>query len=152
MPYVLIGLIGYAFLYEYFLRLMMVLCMLTATNVFGYEMDFRLIPYFIGSLYGGLPTLVVLTFIYIALRIPMLDSGWETLSFVLSVAGFVLLMVFSIRPFQRASSLRKEHIGVQLMSDFMLYFIITVTGFISVSEESWSSLAQAITAAKSSCE
>lgn len=116
----------------------MILCMLTATNVYGYDVDFRLIPYLLGSLYGGLPTLAVLTFIYIAMRIPMLDSIWEIVSFILFTVGFVPLMLFSIRPFERASALLKEYKGILLMSVLMIYFIITITGYISISEASWS--------------
>lgn len=116
----------------------MILCMLTAPNIYGYEVDFRLIPYLIGSLYGGLPSLAVLTFIYIGLRIPMLDSGWEIISFIIFIIGFVSLILLSMRSFQRSSVLRKERKGILLMSVFMLYFIITITGYLSVNEASWS--------------
>ncbi|CAM3991574.1 ATP-binding protein [Paenibacillus alkaliterrae] len=121
-----------------FCSVSMALCMMTAPNIFGYEVDFRLIPYMIGSLYGGFPALAVLTLVYVTMRIPMLDSTWETVSFIIFVAGFVPLIFLSIGPFRRASALRKERYGLQLMSLLMLYFIVTITGFISVSEEKWS--------------
>ncbi|MDQ8732978.1 ATP-binding protein [Paenibacillus sp. LHD-38] len=115
----------------------MILCMLTATSVFGYEADFRLIPYLIGSLYGGLPTLAVLSAIYVGIRIPMLDSVWELFSFITFIIVFATLIVLSIHHFQQASALLKKRKGLQLMSGMMLYYIITITGFISFSKETW---------------
>ncbi|OBZ13499.1 ATP-binding protein [Bacillus sp. FJAT-26390] len=129
---------GMPFFMGIFCGTSMILCMLTAPNVFDYEVDFRLIPYLLGSLYGGFPTLTVLTFIYIVLRVPMLDSIWESVSFILFVVGFVTLMLFSIRPFKRASALSKEYKGTLLMIILMLYFSISVTAFISFSEATWS--------------
>ena len=106
----------------------MVLCMITAPNVFGYEVDFRIIPYLIGSLYGGVPTLAALSFIYIGMRIPMLDSVWETVSFILFIVGFVSLIMLSIRSFGRASVVRKKRKAIILMSVLMLYCIIDDNG------------------------
>ncbi|WP_139995868.1 two-component system sensor histidine kinase NtrB [Paenibacillus paridis] len=116
----------------------MLLCMLSTSNVLGYDVDFRLIPYLIGSLYGGLPTLVILTVIYAAVRIPMLDSGWEAVSFIMLLIVFIPLVLLSVRPFSRASALYKERKGLLLMSVFMLYFVISMIGFISYSDVSWS--------------
>jgi len=118
----------------------MVLCMITAPNVFGYEVDFRIIPYLIGSLYGGLPTLAALSFIYIGMRIPMLDSVWETVSFILFIVGFVPLVVLSIRSFSRAPVARKKRKAMLLMAAMMLYFIVTITGYVSFSGAAWTTM------------
>lgn len=118
----------------------MLLCMLTASNIFGYEVDFRLIPYMLGSLYGGLPALAILTVIYAAMRIPMLDSAWETVSFILFLSGFVPLMLLAIRPFGRASAQRKQRNGMLFMCALILYFIVSISGFLSAREEPWSFL------------
>lgn len=120
-----------------FCSVSMALCMLTAADVNGFEVDFRLIPYMIGSLYGGFPALGVLTLLYILMRIPMLDGLWETLSFTLFLVTFVPLLYLSVRPFQRASALRKEQGGLLLMSVLMLYFIISLIGYISASGLTW---------------
>lgn len=121
-----------------FCGLSMVLCMVTATTVFGYEADFRLIPYLIGALYGGVPTLILLTVIYIGIRIPMLDSMWEILSFGLFVVVFVPTILMAIRRFQRISADRKKIKGLLIMSGMMLFYSITIIGFISIIEEKWS--------------
>ncbi|RCW47455.1 ATP-binding protein [Paenibacillus prosopidis] len=118
----------------------MVLCMLAAPTVLGYEIDFRLIPYMLGSLYGGLPALAVLTAIYAAMRIPMLDSAWETVSFILFIIGFVPLMLLAIRPFGRASVQRKQRNGLLFMCMLMLYSIVSISGLLSAREEPWSFL------------
>lgn len=124
-----------------FCGLSMILCMVTAPDLHGYEVDFRLIPYMIGSLYGGVPTLVVLTLIYIIVRIPMLESGWEMISFVIFVVGFIPLMLLSIPSFKRSSIIsrvRKERTGMLLMTMMTLYYIISITGFMSFQGTWWS--------------
>ncbi|MGO4546824.1 nitrogen regulation protein NR(II) [Paenibacillus sp. 2TAB23] len=121
-----------------FCGLSMILCMLTATTVFGYEADFRLIPYLIGALYGGVPTLILLTLLYIGIRIPMLDSMWEIFSFSLFVVVFVPTILMAIRRFQRISADRKKIKGLLIMSGMMLFYSITIIGFISIIEEKWS--------------
>ncbi|MGM0883359.1 MAG: ATP-binding protein [Bacillota bacterium] len=118
----------------------MVLCMLASPTVMGYEFDFRLIPYMLGSLYGGLPALAVLTAIYAAMRIPMLDSAWETVSFILFIIGFVPFMLLAIRPFGRASVQRKLRNGLLFMCVLMLYSIVSISGLLSAREEPWSFL------------
>ncbi|MBB3150943.1 signal transduction histidine kinase [Paenibacillus endophyticus] len=118
--------------------LSMILCMLTATTVFGYEADFRLIPYLIGALYGGGPTLILLTLLYIGIRIPMLDSMWEIISFSIFVVVFVPIILMATRRFQRISSDRKKIKGLLIMSGMMLFYSITIIGFISIIEEKWS--------------
>jgi PAS domain S-box-containing protein len=118
----------------------LVLCMLTGQTVSGYAVNFGLIPYLLGSLYGGLPALAVLTVIYAAMQIPMLDSGWETVSFILFIIGFIPLMLLAIRPFQRASAQRKKRNSLLFMSVLLLYFTISVSGFLSEREEPWSLL------------
>ncbi|MCA0756110.1 PAS domain-containing protein [Paenibacillus sp. N4] len=123
-----------------FCSVSMALCMLTAADVNGFEVDFRLIPYMIGSLYGGFPALGILTLLYILMRIPMLDNVWETASFFLFIVSFVPLLYLSIKPFQRASALRKERNGLLLMSVLMLYFIISLFGYISASGFTWTVL------------
>ncbi|WP_243864948.1 ATP-binding protein [Paenibacillus castaneae] len=91
-------------------------------------MDFHLIPYMIGSLYGGWPALALLTLICVIVQYPTLDNFQELASFILFTAGFVMLMSISYRPFHQLSALRKERNGLLLMSVLMLYLVITLTG------------------------
>jgi signal transduction histidine kinase len=119
----------------------MMLCMLTGPTLMGYEVDFRLIPYVIGSLYGGLPTLAVLTIIYTAVRIPMLDSSWEMISFIILVVAFVPFMLLSIPSFKRSSLLgkeQKERKGLLIISILIVYYIASFTGFMSSNGIWWS--------------
>ncbi|WP_054023324.1 ATP-binding protein [Bacillus sp. FJAT-28004] len=119
----------------------MMLCMLTGPNLMGYEVDFRLIPYVIGSLYGGLPTLAVLTIIYTAVRIPMLDSSWEMISFIILVVAFVPFMLLSIPSFKRSTLLgkeQKERKGLLIISILIVYYIASFTGFMSSNGIWWS--------------
>ncbi|WP_424767366.1 ATP-binding protein [Paenibacillus sp. sgz302251] len=120
-----------------FCGISMVLCMLTAPNFFGYELDFRIIPYLIGSLYGGQPALAILSLLNIGMRIPMLDSSWETISFLLLFIGCIPLIWAAIRPFQRASALRKERSVLLLMSVILLYFVVIFTGFNTWRDVTW---------------
>jgi len=121
----------------------MVLCMVTAPDLLGYEVDFRLIPYVIGSLYGGVPTLAVLTIIYIAVRVPMLEGSWEMINFIIFVIGFVPLMLYAIPSYQRTSVLCKEQKkrkGLMIMSILILYYIITVSGIMLFNGIWWSNV------------
>ncbi|WP_246096578.1 two-component system sensor histidine kinase NtrB [Paenibacillus sinopodophylli] len=117
----------------------MLLCMLTASNVLGYEADFRLIPYLIGALYGGWPTLAFLSGLYIVLRIPMLDSVWEMVSFGLFLAIFIPLILLAVRQFQRDSAEHKRKKALLIMTGMMLYYLISMKGYITVNGEQWTS-------------
>ncbi|WP_339204632.1 ATP-binding protein [Paenibacillus sp. FSL K6-3182] len=121
----------------------MVLCMVTAPDLLGYEVDFRLIPYVIGSLYGGVPTLAVLTVIYIVVRVSMLEGSLEVINFIIFVIGFVPLMLYAIPSFQRTSVLGKEQKkrrGLVIMSILILYYIISVTGIMLFNGIWWSNV------------
>jgi PAS domain S-box-containing protein len=112
----------------------MALCMITSQSVHGYELDFRLIPYTVASLYGGLPTLVVLTIVYAAFRIPMLDNLSEFVIFSVFIIIFMMGMSATLRHFHRVSSLRKKRIGLFIMSLVCLYYSLTFILYFSVQE------------------
>ncbi|WP_245600189.1 ATP-binding protein [Paenibacillus harenae] len=115
----------------------MVLCIMSASNAFGYDLDFHAVPYMIGALYGGVPVLVVMSFVYFAIRIPMLDGMWETVSFILYMIVFIPLIGLSIRPFARASALNKERRGLQLMSFMVIFIFVMITGYIHSRNAEW---------------
>jgi len=120
----------------------MILCMVTAPDLIGYEVDFRLIPYVIGSLYGGVPTLAVLTIIYICVRIPMLETTWEMISFIIFVVGFIPLMLYAIPSYKRSSVLckdQKKFKGLMIMSILIVYYIVSISGSMSFNGIWWTS-------------
>ncbi|MGO4537446.1 ATP-binding protein [Paenibacillus sp. 2TAB19] len=112
----------------------MALCMITSQSVHGYELDFRLIPYTVASLYGGLPTLVVLTIVYAVFRIPMLDNLSEFVIFSVFIIIFMMGMSATLRHFHRVSSLRKKRIGLFIMSLICLYYALTFILYFSVQQ------------------
>ncbi|MDQ0112033.1 PAS domain S-box-containing protein [Paenibacillus harenae] len=112
----------------------MALCMITSRSLHGYDLDLRLIPYTIASLYGGLPTLIALTVAYVTIRIPMLDNWQEAVIFGVFIICFILLMVVAIRPFQRSSALRKKRLGLILMGIICAYYSISLIVYFSLQQ------------------
>ncbi|WP_337098434.1 ATP-binding protein [Paenibacillus sp. YIM B09110] len=112
----------------------MALCMITSQSVHGYELDFRLIPYTVASLYGGLPTLVVLTIVYAAFRIPMLDNLSEFVIFSVFIIIFMMGISATLRHFHRVSSLRKKRIGLFIMSLVCVYYSLTFIFYFSLQQ------------------
>lgn len=112
----------------------MALCMITSRSLHGYELDFRLIPYTIGSLYGGLPTLIALSVVYAVFRIPMLDNWQEAIIFGLFIISYILLMAVAIRPFQRSSALRKKRLGLILMGIICAYYSTSLIIYLTLQQ------------------
>lgn len=89
-----------------------ILCLLTTATVDEYEVDFRIVPYVIGSLFGGHRALAALSLVYTVLRIPTLDSTDESVSFIIFICISAALLLSVMKHFQIASSIRKEKIAV----------------------------------------
>ncbi|MBD3921597.1 histidine kinase [Paenibacillus sp. PR3] len=105
----------------------MVLCMLLSHHSqFGYQFDARLIPYVVGSLYGGYWSMGALTVIYIVSRLPLLDTSNQWISFGLLLLIFCPLLMMSIRPFQLAKRMDKQKIGAALVTVLQLFFSTTM--------------------------
>ena len=105
----------------------MILCMLLSHHSqFGYQFDARLIPYIVGSLYGGYWSMGALTAIYIVSLLPMLDTINEWIAFGLLLLIFCPLLMISIRPFQLARRIDKQKIGAALVTVLKLFFCSTV--------------------------
>lgn len=94
----------------------MILCLLTTSMVLEYEIDFRIVPYLIGSLYGGYRVMLGLTLLYSFLRIPAIDTIGELIGFSIYHFIIVAILLMVIRPFQRASAAGKEKIGLLIVS------------------------------------
>ncbi|WP_052350602.1 ATP-binding protein [Paenibacillus gorillae] len=102
------------------------LCMLASYKLNDYEMNFRMIPYLIGSLYGGPYAVLGLSVLYTILRIPTLESATEVVFFVAFMAAYIPAMLFISKPFQRSPRYKKQRIVMVLMTTVLLYFIISI--------------------------
>ncbi|MDQ6421186.1 ATP-binding protein [Paenibacillus sp. LHD-117] len=102
----------------------MILCALTASLVHEYDVDFRMVPFLIGSLYGGYRAFLGLGLLYISLRIPSLDNDYEIWGFLVFILLFSVMLLAVIRKFQLASNVHKERIGIMMMGIITLYLII----------------------------
>lgn len=105
----------------------MVLCMLLSHHSQdGFQFDARLIPYVVGSLYGGFWSMAPLTIIYIVSRLPLLDTSNQWISYGLLLFIFIPLLMLSIRPFQLAKRRDKQKIGATLVTVLQLFFSTTM--------------------------
>lgn len=104
--------------------LSILLCLLTTSSVNDYEVDFRIVPFLIGSLYGGYRAMIALTVLHTALRIPTLSSLEETICFIIFLCFTVLLLLFAIGRFQRASNISRERIGISVI--FLQLLVTTI--------------------------
>jgi len=109
----------------------LVICMLSAPSLSGYEIDFRFVPFMIGSLYGGIRGLVLLSIAYVAASIPLNNTLWESLSGNIIVVIIIFLLYIAIGPFNRVSSSRKERIGVAFIAFCMLLCSLSFYGYLA---------------------
>lgn len=129
---------GFKLFIVVFCGIAMLLCTLTSPHFFNYDLSFRFVPYILGSLYGGYWALAGLTVLNVITRIPTLDSASETVSFALLTLFSVILLLISIRSFQRASPVRKIRKGIMLMSLMALLIIILFNNYLVVNDLAWS--------------
>ncbi|WP_127533777.1 ATP-binding protein [Paenibacillus kobensis] len=105
----------------------MVLCMLMSMHMeSGYQFDIRLIPYIIGSLYGGYWSMGALTLLYTSLRIPFFNTDGEWLAFGMFLIIFCPMVLLSIQPFQLARRKDKQKIGAVLITVLQLFYGTTM--------------------------
>lgn len=116
-----------------------ILCMLTSSNFNGYDIDFRLIPYLIGSLYGGYPVFIGLSLLYAGSRLPYLDNTWEALSFILFSFLFIVTFIVVNRSFRKATASQKERIGLVITSIYGLYLFVIIHIYITKTGMIWNS-------------
>ncbi|QAY68088.1 ATP-binding protein [Paenibacillus protaetiae] len=94
----------------------MLVCLLLCYDFHGFDIDFGIVPYLTGSLYGGVPGIVVLSGIYVLTRAPMLQSAGETIAFV-SFLGLFMLALFKLYPlFNAANAKNKLKISTSIIS------------------------------------
>ncbi|MEK3882819.1 ATP-binding protein [Paenibacillus sp. PL2-23] len=118
--------------------LAMLLCLLLSTpSVNDYEVDFRIVPFVIGSLYGGYRALAVLSILHVVLRAPTLSSVEEAVSFSLFLAFAVLLLTGFMGRFQRESPEGRERIGVTVISFQIIITISMMTVIMGMNGRPW---------------
>lgn len=103
----------------------MALCMIFTKDYHGCELNFRLLPLLIGSLYGGPYYLLLLSGVYTALRIEYLDSIGETVVFVVFIIIYIAVLLAVHGPFQRADRRRKIRIVMMLISGMCAFVILS---------------------------
>ncbi|MFF2885397.1 nitrogen regulation protein NR(II) [Paenibacillus sp. NPDC057967] len=117
----------------------MVLCLLTTSSVHEYEIDFRVVPYLIGSLYGGYRALAALTVLYAGLRMTTVDYMEEMYGFLVYLIVFLVILLFLIGPFQKAAAAKKEKIGVFIVSILLVVLISIIYVLMSQAGAPWTS-------------
>lgn len=115
----------------------MTLCALTTSLILEYNADFRIVPFLIGSLYGGYRAFGVLLVLYILLRLPTIDNAYESWGFTFTMLVFSILLVVFIRKFQQANSLYRERIGLLIMSVVALVVILLTKIYMVSVDLSW---------------
>ncbi|MFD0961466.1 ATP-binding protein [Paenibacillus chungangensis] len=116
----------------------MILCILTSTQLHVYDLDFRMVPLVIGSLYGGFRSLAILSALYILLRIPFLETTTEVITFVVFMLVVVPLLSLTVRKFQNVSSLRRERIGTGIIAGIILYCTLSMNAYLLFTGIGWS--------------
>ena len=107
--------------------LSMVLCFLLSFDIYeGFTIDFRFLPYLLGSLYGGYPALIVLSGLYVGLKIPTLHDFGEWVRISAFMLIFVPLLLLSIRPFRKATRKGKRKISYILLACVVLLIVLVV--------------------------
>ncbi len=115
----------------------MMLCALTSSLVHDYNADFRIVPFLIGSLYGGYRAFGALLVLYILMRLPTLDNAYETWGFALTMLLFSLMLAVCIKRFQQANSAHRERIGLLIMGIVALVVILLTKTYMAAVGLSW---------------
>ncbi len=114
-----------------------ILCLLTSTVVHGYDVDFRIVPYLIGSLYGGYPVFMGLSLLYICTRLPQMDNIWEALSFGIFTVLFMITFLIVYRSFQRAAASGRERIGLLMTAVLSCVLVVSLNIYINQVRMEW---------------
>jgi PAS domain S-box-containing protein len=100
----------------------MILCMIfSRVNEQGVFIDFRLIPFIVGSLYGGIPSAVLLLILYIATLLNQMSYQWEYIIFISFLVIYIPLLFSRISVFQRRTRIGKLKIVAFLCGSLFLF-------------------------------
>lgn len=118
----------------------MVLCILLSEEIAsGFDMDFRTIPYTIGSMYGGYGIFGLLTLLYIALRVPLINGVWEAAGLFLFLIVFVPGLGLAIRWLSHAGRRSKQRFAFVVQIVFGALFMLSagVSNEFNASPAAW---------------
>ncbi|WP_214630602.1 ATP-binding protein [Paenibacillus agaridevorans] len=119
----------------------MVMCALTTSLVFDFDVDYRTVPFLVGSLYGGYRAFGALFVLYVLLRLPTLDNNFEIVGFIVSLIVFSIMLLTIIRKFENASSVSKERIGLVMVLIVALVRIVLTKYYSDAYQMEWTLLA-----------
>jgi PAS domain S-box-containing protein len=104
----------------------MLLCMnFSRVNAQGLNVDFRHIPFIVGSLYGGTPAAVLLLVLYLAIRMSQISHQWEYIILASYLLLYIPLLFSRIPVFQRSSRISKLKIVAFLCGCLFLFQMVS---------------------------
>lgn len=98
----------------------------------GQHIDFRFVPLLIGALYGGIPSAVALSIVYVIVRTGELITQLNYIIFYIDVAIFLPILLSRISAFQRGS--RADRLKVTYMLCVMLLLLAFVSYLYSIAD------------------
>ncbi|MGG4147195.1 ATP-binding protein [Paenibacillus algorifonticola] len=116
----------------------MIACMSVSTDFNGYELNFRFVPFILGSLYGGVYGALVLDLLYIFLRVPALDTDAEKIVFVFFMFVHVPIILLCAKRFGKKPLHRKRLIGVKSITPISAYITLMFVMFMMHEDFYWS--------------
>lgn len=97
-----------------------VLCKLTEIDFYGLQLNYQMIPFMTGAIYGGIPVLLSLSIIYAATYFGSYDSIEHYIGLLLYISVASLLISFMLTALQQLS-------GKEKMKKMMLIAVVMVT-------------------------
>ncbi|WP_051318247.1 ATP-binding protein [Cohnella thermotolerans] len=113
----------------------MLLCMLVSCKSDYSGIDLRIVPYLIGSLYGGIPSASILTVLYMTARLAQLQGFGEIVLLGLFFVVFVPLLFRRVQFFQGVDRKGKDRAVLQLLG--VCFVFLAGKAVWSFAEESW---------------
>lgn len=92
--------------------------------------DVRVVPYVIGSLYGGIPAASILTVLYMAARMSQVGTGMPLLVLGLFFFLYVPFLFFHISPFQEADTRGRLKIVFRLTLASLPFLALQVANYL----------------------
>ncbi|WP_338554826.1 ATP-binding protein [Paenibacillus sp. KS-LC4] len=116
----------------------MVACMSVSTDFYGYDLNFRFVPFILGSLYGGVYGALSLDLLYIILRVPALDTDADHMIFVFFMLVHAPIVLLFAKRFGQKPLQRKRLIGVKSIAPISIYISLIFIMFMMSKGVYWS--------------
>ena len=116
----------------------MFLCIIMALGTeFVVELDFSMVSFIVGSLYGGKALAVVMTIVYGMLKLSLAERPWEPAGFTAFLIYIFPMLMIYIPRFQQASTRIKKRIAATLgLIGIPVYWLGCMTYFL-LSDDAW---------------